>query len=115
MQLRRSSGAGFAHRIWVGWARVPAHAHGKDCPARDGGSDHVLLFAWVGDIEHIGSVHDDAGLEALKAVVPAGPHDLSHKGDRLTSVAAADPYWRSGRSWEVSGLRSLGGRCGIPG
>jgi hypothetical protein len=47
--------------------------------------------------------------------VPAGPHDLSHKGDRLTSVAAADPYWRSGRSWEVSGLRSLGGRCGIPG
>lgn len=37
------------------------------------------------------SVHDDAGLEALKAVVPAGPHDLSHRGDRLTGVAAADP------------------------
>ena len=39
----------------------------RDGVRRDGGADRVLVAAGSRDIEHIGSAHDEAELEALKA------------------------------------------------
>jgi hypothetical protein len=48
-------------------ARVPVRADGEDRVGSDGRADRALFPAGVADIEHIGSAHDEAGLEVLKA------------------------------------------------
>jgi hypothetical protein len=44
----------------------------KTTSGATGGADRVLLTAWSRDIEHIGSAHDDAQLELLKAAAGRG-------------------------------------------